>query len=92
MKSSLISRTTEIQFSYTLIRQNDITSFVETMLEGIYTSKQWIGERELGSNTSGCVTIFVPTGEEDGTCNIRVDRNVLMKAIRKFGLSNLKLG
>jgi hypothetical protein len=46
-----------------------------------------------GGITSGCVTIFVPTSEdEDGSCNIRMDRNLLMQAIHKFKLTNLKLG
>ena len=45
-----------------------------------------------GGRTSGCVMIIVPTSEEeDGSCNLRVDRDVLMEAIHKFGLSDLRL-
>ncbi|OJD12119.1 hypothetical protein AJ78_07240 [Emergomyces pasteurianus Ep9510] len=81
----------KIQFAYSLIRPNDLSSFLETVLEGIYTSQQWKIEREQGGKTSGCITIFVPTGEEDGSCNIVVDQTVLMEAIHKFQLSDLKL-
>ena len=88
----LILYTTDIKFAYSLIRPDDIPSFLDTMLQGIYTSKQWTRERMQGGKTSGCVTIIVPTADdEDGSCNIRVDRNVLMEAIHKFRLSDLKL-
>ncbi len=87
----LILHTTEIQFAFSLVRLDDIPSFLETVLEGIYTSQQWTTERKQGTRTSGFATLIVPTGEEDGSCNIVIDRKVVMKAIRKYGLSDLKL-
>ena len=44
-----------------------------------------------GVKTSSCVTVFVPSGQKDGTCNIIIDRKVVMEAIHKFQLSDLKL-
>jgi hypothetical protein len=36
--------------------------------------------------------VIVPTDEgEDGSCNLRVNRNVLIDAIDNFGLSDLRL-
>jgi hypothetical protein len=60
------------------------------MLEGMYKCNQWQNEAIAGGYTTGCATIFVPTREdEDGTCNLRIDRKVLMDAIYKFGLTKL---
>lgn len=82
----------EIKYAYSLIRPEDIPSFLDILLPGIHTSKQWTRERLQGGKTSGCVTIIVPTSEEeDGSCNIRINRDLLMEVIHTFGLSNLKL-
>jgi hypothetical protein len=41
---------------------------------------------------SDCVIIIVPISEkEDDFCNVRMDRDILMEAIHKFGLSDFKL-
>ncbi|KAF4228718.1 hypothetical protein CNMCM6805_001901 [Aspergillus fumigatiaffinis] len=82
----------QIQFAYSLIRRDEIQSFLETMSQGIYSSKQWTNEEIQGGSTSGCVTIFIPTSEdEDGSCNIRVNRTLLMQAIHKFKMTKLSL-
>lgn len=81
-----------IQFAYSLPRRDIVQSFIETMLEGMYSCNLWKDEEIQGGDTTGCVTILIPTGEnEDGTCNIRIDRKILMDAIHKFGLTKLKL-
>lgn len=82
---------TDIQFAYSLIRLEDIPAFFETIQQGIYTSKQVKKEETQGVKTSSCVTVIVPTGQEDGTCNIIIDRKTVMEAIHKFQLSDLKL-
>ncbi|KAE8162677.1 hypothetical protein BDV40DRAFT_264835 [Aspergillus tamarii] len=82
----------QIQFAYSLVRRDNVPSFLEAMQEGIYSSRLWSEEEMQGGDTSGCLTIFIPTREEeDGSCNIRVDRNVLMRAIHRFGMTKLKL-
>ncbi|KAL5365870.1 hypothetical protein BJX96DRAFT_180225 [Aspergillus floccosus] len=82
----------QIQFAYSLVKRDSIPSFLDTMLEGIYSSRLWSEEVIQGGDTSGCLTIFIPTREEeDGSCNIRVDRKVLMQAIHRFGMTKLKL-
>jgi hypothetical protein len=48
-------------------------------------------EETQGLKTSSCVTVIVPTGHKDGTCNIVIDRKVVMEVIEKFKLSDLKL-
>lgn len=81
----------EIQFAYSLIRLEDIPAFFEMILKGIPSSKQVKEEVAQGVKTSSCVTVFVPTGQKDGTCNIIIDRNTLMEAITKFQLSDVML-
>ncbi|OQE79456.1 hypothetical protein PENNAL_c0051G08984 [Penicillium nalgiovense] len=59
-------------------------------------SKQWTKEQKEGGETTGCVTIIIPTDEDDDdddcSCNIKVNRNVLMQAVEDFNLSQLNLG
>lgn len=83
--------TSDIQFAYSLIRFEDIPAFFENIQRGICTSQQAKKEEEKGLKTSSCVTVFVPAGEKDGTCNIVIDREVVMNAIRRFELSDLKI-
>lgn len=91
-KPSLNHGITEIQFAYSLIRRDNIPSFLGAMEQAVYSSRQWASEELQGGETSGCVTIFIPTREdEDGSCNIRVDRNLLMGAIHRFKMTKLKL-
>jgi hypothetical protein len=66
----------------------DIPAFFETLQRGIYTS-QLRKNAEQGMETSGCVTLIVPRGEKDGSCNLIVDRDIVMEAIHKFQLSRL---
>ena len=88
--TSLINHT-EIEFAYSLIRLDDIPAFFETIQRGIYTSQQVKEEVIQGVKTSGCVSVFVPTGQKDGSCNLILARKVLIEAIHKFTLSDLKL-
>ncbi|GJP97035.1 hypothetical protein AnigIFM60653_002359 [Aspergillus niger] len=81
-----------IQFAYSLVRRDDIPSFLEKMMEGIVSSQEWAKEESQGGNTTGCLTIIIPTNEhEDGSCNIRVNRKLLMQTIHDFRMTSLKL-
>ncbi|KAL2816401.1 hypothetical protein BDW59DRAFT_175782 [Aspergillus cavernicola] len=82
----------QIQFAYSLVGRDAIPSFLEKMEEGIYSSQEWAKEETQGGNTTGCLTIIIPTNEhEDGSCNIRVNRTLLMQAIHDFRMTRLKL-
>ncbi|KIW63478.1 hypothetical protein, variant [Phialophora macrospora] len=88
----LSSARPEIKNVYSLIRPDNVPKFFETLLLGIYTSNQWTRERTQGSQTSSCMMVVLPTDEnEDGFCNLRVKRDVLIDAIYNFGLADLRL-
>lgn len=77
-----------IQYAYSLVRSEDLPSFLETMLRGVYASKQHKDDMDHGSKTSAAM-IFVPTQEDqDGSCTLRVERNVLLEAIHTYRLTD----
>lgn len=81
---------TEIQYAYGLLPGNTLGSFLDTIEQGIYRSNQWAQEASQGGSRTGCLTIFIPTSQDqDGSCTIRVDRMTLMQAINKFKMTKL---
>jgi len=61
------------------------------MEEGLYKSRLYTGEDTQKAKTSSCLSILIPTADQDGGCTLVVDRKVLINAIFKFGLSELKI-
>jgi hypothetical protein len=63
-------KTTEIKFACSLVCRDDIGAFLEAMRQGIYSIKQCFKEQKEGGETAGCVTIIIPTDEDDVySCN-----------------------
>jgi hypothetical protein len=66
--------------------------FFKEMLQGVITSEMWATEEAQGGNTTGCMTIFIPSNQnQDGSCNIMVNRTMLIQSIHKFKMAKLKL-
>jgi hypothetical protein len=82
----------EIQFAYGLVPRDDIKNFFNAIEQGTYNSIQWGQEISQGGSKTGCLTILIPTNQDqDGSCTIRVERKTLIQAIKRFKLEKLKL-
>lgn len=82
----------QIQLAYSLVARDNIEMFMNEMLQGVVTSEQWAKEGAQGGDTTGCVTIFIPSNQhQDASCTIRVNRERLVHSIHKFNMTKLKL-
>ncbi|KAJ6126019.1 hypothetical protein N7471_010512 [Penicillium samsonianum] len=82
----------QIQLAYSLVARDSIEIFMNEMLQGVVTSEQWAKEGAQGGDTTGCVTIFIPSNQhQDASCTIRVNRDRLVHSIHKFNMTKLKL-
>ncbi|QQK44710.1 hypothetical protein Pdw03_8611 [Penicillium digitatum] len=82
----------QIQYAYGLVARDDLGSLFHAIEQGTYNSKQWDQEKAQGGSKTGCLTILIPTNQDqDGSCTIRVERKTLIQSIKKFKLTKLKL-
>ncbi|KAJ5366149.1 hypothetical protein N7541_000090 [Penicillium brevicompactum] len=84
--------TRDIKLAYSLVSRDHVEMFFKEILQGVVTSQMWATEEAQGGNTTGCMTIFIPSNQsQDGSCNIMVDRTMLIQSIHKFKMTKLKL-
>jgi len=80
----------EIKFAYSMIQSDEIPDFLHTLAEIISTSRQREAERNLNQETSGAITLIIPTdSDKDAMGTLTLNRTLTIKAIHTFRLQNI---